>query len=297
VHEEQGSFFLANGKKVRGTIQRIGDIAAFGRSAEGGGGLAPAGEGQLRVWKNTSGQSLPSLSEQRHQGTLQVFLYKSQQEVPPLKEAPSWLATIHNGGPIAWVIFILGCLVGCLILWRALRLNRSSVELSRVSRQLEPRLVQGNLQEAIDYCRQAKGRIGRMLGLTLEQWEKNGAYREDLIAEPLLQQRMSLERFSTVIMVLAGIAPLLGLLGTVTGMIATFDVITNVGTGDPKLLSGGISEALITTMLGLVVAIPALFCGNLLNSWAERLLAKVEKSPVFLLNAYQRHLPTEGVKA
>ncbi|MCA9546163.1 MAG: MotA/TolQ/ExbB proton channel family protein, partial [Myxococcales bacterium] len=75
--------------------------------------------------------------------------------------------------------------------------------------------------------------------------------------------------------------------GTVTGMISTFDVITEFGTGNPKLLSGGISEALITTELGLVVAIPALLAGNLLNGWAERLKSGIEQGALALMNRAQ----------
>ena len=77
-------------------------------------------------------------------------------------------------------------------------------------------------------------------------------------AESALLEEKRLDRFSSAIVVIAAVAPLLGLWGTVTGMISTFEIITEHGTGDPKMLSAGISEALITTQLGLVVAIPML---------------------------------------
>jgi biopolymer transport protein ExbB len=67
-------------------------------------------------------------------------------------------------------------------------------------------------------------------------------------------------------------------------MISTFDVITEYGTGDPKLLSGGISEALVTTELGLIVAIPTLLIGNLLTGWADRILARLEVSALQVVN-------------
>ena len=87
-------------------------------------------------------------------------------------------------------------------------------------------------------------------------------------------------------MVIASVAPLLGLLGTVTGMITTFDVITEFGTGDPKLLSGGISIALVTTELGLIVAIPALMLGSLLNAWARNIRRDIEHSALRATNAF-----------
>ena len=98
----------------------------------------------------------------------------------------------------------------------------------------------------------------------------------DLAETIVLQEKSRLERFGTAILVIAAVAPLLGLLGTVTGMIGTFEMITEHGTGDPKMLSGGISEALITTQLGLVVAIPMVLLGNALNTWSSRILSRLE---------------------
>ena len=76
----------------------------------------------------------------------------------------------------------------------------------------------------------------------------------------------------TLIKIISVVAPLLGLLGTVTGMINTFQAITLFGTGDPKLMAGGISQALVTTVLGLVVAIPTVFLYTLLNTRSRSLL-------------------------
>ena len=86
---------------------------------------------------------------------------------------------------------------------------------------------------------------------------------------------------------LAAVAPLLGLLGTVVGMITTFQSITLFGTSDPKLMANGISQALMTTVLGLVVAIPLLFCHSLLATRGRRLVQVLqEKSLAALANNY-----------
>ena len=92
--------------------------------------------------------------------------------------------------------------------------------------------------------------------------EELEAQLEDILAKasPPLDKNLS------VIKLLAAVAPLLGLLGTVIGMIETFQAITLFGTGDPKLMAGGISQALVTTMLGLIAAVPLLFVHNLLDS-------------------------------
>jgi biopolymer transport protein ExbB len=97
-----------------------------------------------------------------------------------------------------------------------------------------------------------------------------------------MRQRRELSRFLAVIAVLAGIAPLLGLLGTVLGMIETFDVISIFGTGNAKAMAGGISVALITTQTGLMVAIPGLFLSGLLLRRASRLEIRLNEFTTIL---------------
>ena len=99
----------------------------------------------------------------------------------------------------------------------------------------------------------------------------------EVATEAILKEQPRIERFGVALVVVAAVAPLLGLLGTVTGMMSTFDVITEHGTGDPRMLSGGISEALITTQLGLIVAIPILLLANGLNAWARTLMGTLER--------------------
>ena len=84
--------------------------------------------------------------------------------------------------------------------------------------------------------------------------------------EAILQETPRLERGIGMVKVIAAIAPMLGLLGTVTGMIGTFQAITQFGTGDPKIMAGGISMALVTTVQGLVAAIPLILAHSLLQS-------------------------------
>jgi biopolymer transport protein ExbB len=128
------------------------------------------------------------------------------------------------------------------------------------------------------------GAIGRVARRTLEAARSRRETLDDAISEALLGEEAGIERFHSAIGVIAAVAPLLGLLGTVTGMIATFDIITELGTGDPKMLSSGISEALITTELGLVVAIPLLLCGTLLGGLASRIAADLEAAALAIAN-------------
>ncbi len=97
------------------------------------------------------------------------------------------------------------------------------------------------------------------------------------------RQEQRIDRYIKTILVLSGIAPLLGLLGTVCGMISTFEVIAWFGTGNAKAMAGGISEALITTQTGLLVAVPGLVLGNFLQRRAEELKSRIRQFSLGLL--------------
>ena len=107
---------------------------------------------------------------------------------------------------------------------------------------------------------------------------------EDAIQEQLLHEMPKLQRFLGGIAILAAVAPLLGLLGTVTGIIRTFGVIQSFGNANPSLMAGGISEALITTAAGLIIAIPLLLAHSLLKGRVQTILSDAEKHAATLLN-------------
>jgi len=148
-------------------------------------------------------------------------------------------------------------------------------------------------------CLQSLGKPG----FTAAPWQRDiiknfladRTFDEDLdrsIMEALmLRQSSFVERYIKSIAILASVAPLLGLLGTVTGMITTFMVIATSGTGDAKALASGISEALITTQTGLVVAVPGLFLANYLRRGSERLDSRMRR---FCLGLLRSHRAIEG---
>jgi biopolymer transport protein ExbB len=112
---------------------------------------------------------------------------------------------------------------------------------------------------------------------------------ENALQEAILREIPPMERFLSTLGMLAAIAPLLGLLGTVTGMIDTFHVITQHGTGDPRMMSGGISEALVTTMLGLSVAIPIMLAHTLLNRTVDTRIGQMEEKAISLVNMVHKN--------
>lgn len=122
-----------------------------------------------------------------------------------------------------------------------------------------------------------KGWQGRLIGEFRERRTNEPETDRKLLMNLIRQQSEKMSKHIPTILILASIAPLLGLLGTVTGMITTFDVISHFGTGNAKAMAGGISEALITTESGLIVAIPGLFMGNFLHRRVRRLHARMER--------------------
>ena len=144
-------------------------------------------------------------------------------------------------------------------------------------------------------CLQSLGKPG----FTAASWQREiirkflaeRTFDEDLdrsIMESLrLRQTSFVERYIKSIAILAGVAPLLGLLGTVSGMITTFLVIAVSGTGDAKALASGISEALITTQTGLVVAVPGLFLANFLRRRSDRLVSRMRRFCLGLLRTHR----------
>lgn len=111
------------------------------------------------------------------------------------------------------------------------------------------------------------------------------AEAEKAIEEVFAAETPAIERGLSSISIMASTAPLLGLLGTVMGMIELFQVITMHGTSDPKLLAGGISIALITTEAGLIVAIPLQLCHTFLGNKADKIIGRMEKAGLAVLNA------------
>ena len=179
-----------------------------------------------------------------------------------LIQAPSLRERIDQGGVVGYVIIVLG-IVGLLIaLWRLLYLSGVGAGIRKQLKSETPS-DKKQVEEVYQLGTSDKNPLGRILKVYDENVDTDTETLELKLDEAILREAPSLEKWQGGIKVLAAVAPLLGLLGTVTGMIATFQAITLFGTGDPKLMAGGISQALVTTVLGLCVAIPLV----LLHSW------------------------------
>jgi len=226
------------------------------------------------------------LSKNQQPNLLQLFLFESRTNSIEETREKTVIGIIDSGGPIGWVIVILGAFAGLLIMIRAYLLQSNSANTKQLSDQIIHQLAAGNLDAAKKSCEDNLSAISRVLSYTLRHLKDDRDHMEGIVYEAILQESGPLDRFGSAILVIASIAPLLGLLGTVTGMIETFDMITEFGTGDPKLLSEGISIALVTTELGLIVAIPTLLLGSLLSTWSKNIKNDMEHSALRITNIF-----------
>jgi biopolymer transport protein ExbB len=287
VRQEAGSFFLPDGTEVQGEIIRVGNIASYGVSSQGSGALAPAGDERMKIWAQSTPATAEALAAGQSPDMLDVFLYESTTKAIDEKAGKTILSVINSGGTIAWIIVGLGGVAALLVILRIVFLRSASASTGRVAREIGGHVSKGDLDGALEACKQLKGATARVVSAAVRNLERDREHIEDIVAEQILHESAHLNRFGAFIIVIAAVAPLLGLLGTVTGMISTFDIITEFGTGDPKLLSSGISIALVTTEVGLAVAIPALIFGNLLSGWAESIKDEMEKAALHVMNLYK----------
>lgn len=290
LQNTKGEFYLPDGKRVEGDIVKVGNIAAYGISKDATGALAPAGNGAYKLWNATgSSDDAKALFAKEMRGNIDIFTYENlDKEVDYVKEK-TISDTVEGGGTIGYIILMLGAFGLLLLVFRVLNLLKAGSNVYEISDIVVEKVESGKGDEALDAIKGYEGSTARVIKSALRNINKNREHVEDIIMENILNESSQIDKFGNFVLVIAAVAPLMGLLGTVTGMIETFDVITEFGTGDPKLLSGGISAALVTTMLGLIVAIPLLLLGNLLSGWAQSIKDSMEQSALHIVNLYEKH--------
>ncbi len=285
---EEGSFYLKDGSKEQATLIKVGNIATYGVSPKASGALVPAGDNSFKIWGDElSSETAKDLLNHQKPDILHIFIYENANKEVSDKEEKTVLDIIDSAGIIGWVIVILGAVGVLFLLLRVFYLMSSTGSKDLPAKTLKE-LTTNGVAKTLEFLKSQKGSNARVLKATVRNIDRDREHVEDIISEAIIHESTRLDKLSSTILVIAAVAPLLGLLGTVTGMIATFDIITEFGTGDPKLLSGGISIALVTTELGLIVAIPLLLGGNLLNSWAGSIKDSMEHTALHIVNEYSK---------
>lgn len=290
IQTQKGKFYLPNGSIAEGEIVKVGNIAAYGISSTAAGALAPAGGGEYKLWNAVgSSDDAKALYAGKPLENLDIFVYESLAKEIEYKKEKTVDDVVKGGGVIGYIILALGVLGLFLILIRIIILFFAKSNVKKISKIVAQKVESGKGDEALEAIKKYNGSAARVIKSTLRNIKRGREHIEDIVMENILNESGHIDKFGGFVMVLAAVAPLLGLLGTVTGMIATFDMIAEYGTGDPKMLSGGISEALITTMFGLIVAIPLLLLGNLISGWAQSIKDSMEQSALHIVNLYEKH--------
>lgn len=194
------------------------------------------------------------------------------------------LEEFKAGGPAMypiWGLLFVGVLISIFKFFELIGVRKAKEsDLITVLRFLR----EGDKNSAHAHANEIGGPAGKMLTAAVEASDEDKEVIEEVLYEVIVKTQPRLERFLPFIAVAAATAPLLGLLGTVTGMIKTFKLITIVGTGDAQSLSSGISEALITTKWGLITAIPTLMLHSILNRMAKGVVGSLEQTAVGFIN-------------
>jgi biopolymer transport protein ExbB len=284
---KDGSFFLTDGTSVNGRIYQWGQVAAWGVSDEGSGSLAPAGEGRLQVRHEFGRDTAHALAAGARPAELEVQLYEPERGTPEVEKAGGLGTMLEESGTMGQILFGLGILSACLVVIRFATLMRARRGGQRLVDTVTKHLRDEKWEKAEAVLGARRNPTARVLGTILDSAERSKEEVDRVVEEALLQEIPRIDRFASALVVITAGAPLLGLLGTVTGMIATFDVITQHGTGNPKLMSAGIAEALVCTAFGLAVAIPTLLAGNVLASLGESVKNTLERGSLALLNALE----------
>ncbi len=191
---------------------------------------------------------------------------------------------IEEGGVVGYVIVVLGFAALALTLFKIREILAFPVAKPDQIDGILDEVAHGRQEVALREAQRVEGVAGEILITGVQHAAEKRGVLEELLFERILRVRPTLERFLPFLAITAAAAPLLGLLGTVVGMIKTFQLITIFGTGDAKSLSSGISEALVTTALGLIVAIPTLIFHGALARMAKRKLGLLEELSVAFVN-------------
>ena len=227
---------------------------------------------------------------------LNAFMRGESNEVPidisggvaisQLARRATFMDQMRSGGVLVIPILLVGVVALILTIERLIFLGRVRQNTDALMTRVTQLVSQGDIPGALEATSPHRKRpTGKVLMAGLHHRGESRGVIESALSEAILRETPRLERFLGALKVSAAVAPLLGLLGTVTGMINTFQVITTHGTGDPRLMAGGISEAMVTTQVGLAVAIPIMIVAAWLGRRAHTLSQDMEEKGLALMAA------------
>lgn len=290
-----GKAIMPNGLLEDGKFARFGPVTFFA-SSSGSGGIAQSGESTqpivLPVLKGSYDKAIVALTNGELATVPNDSTLGNALAIASTKE--SLLDHVEKGGLWVWPILGFAAISLLIALFKAFEIYTLPIPKEGTLGDILGLLSEGNKAEAAKIANAAPGPIGRMLEQGVRFSDSDPELVEEILYERIVETQPKVMRLLPFISVTAAVAPLLGLLGTVTGMINTFKLIEVFGAGDAKKLSGGISEALITTEFGLIVAIPSLLFFALLSRKAKSFLATMEKQSISFINGLKSKAPDKA---
>jgi len=194
------------------------------------------------------------------------------------------LELFQKGGPLMYPILLCSVMALAIFLERIWTFRQARRGIEQLSREVESLAHRGHIDEALVVCQRHDSSLARIFIAALRAAGRTRDHLKTVVEEVGNRETAPLEKYLGLMGTIATIAPLLGLLGTVFGMIEAFTVISVQGAGTPATLGGGISEALITTASGLSVAIPTILLHKYLTSRVERIALELEEYSLRLVD-------------
>lgn len=298
VSQYQGSFINREGNEVEATVIRLGRFETmYSQNGKTGFLRLEPSIGKLLM---TSGDPAAKYLKAAKNYAL------GNSHIAPLDVTGGFILTelgsehwfmyiVRAGGIVIWPLFAVGLLALVIAIERIIYLGRIPTRTDKVMQQLGEAINEADFNACAQICQNNKRMpLCKVAASVLTGFKRHDKVTkellEDLLDEAILKETPKLERFLTTLATLGSVSPLLGLLGTVTGMIHTFQSITAFGTGDPRLLAGGISEALVTTEVGLSIAIPALLVHHFLSRRVERIKDDMDEKGTALITVLRKQV-------
>lgn len=285
----QGAALSTDGLLVDGTFIQIGPLLYFSDASGKNAGIVQESR-SLEPQILSIGKKLHSkISELASSKTGRLPMDLSMGNALAIQQTQdNLLEHLHKGGRWVYPIIAFALVSACIALLKFIQILSIRQPETKIVHKLVRQLQEGKFAEALALAKEQPEPARDVLVQAITHSEDSIELVEESMYESILSTQPKLERHLNVIAITASVAPLLGLLGTVTGIIKTFNLMKVFGAGDPKQLISGISEALITTELGLILAIPALVIHAILSRKVAGIMAYIERLSVAFINSFSR---------
>lgn len=296
----EGEFVGRDGKPTTGRIFQVGKFTSIYQQGKETGFL---------TWTPGGGRlfALAELPPRGVRRALEAYLEGKTDDVPvdmsggatlrQLTRRDSFGEHMRAGGPIMWPLGLIALAALIIAIYKIVYMNRLHGNTDRIMSRVTELAERGDWTGCGSVLDEHAGKnwpVIQVIRAGLAARNQDRVTLETVLQEAILHELPRIQKGIAIFAVLGAVAPLLGLLGTVTGMIETFRVITLFGNSDPKLMSGGISEALITTEVGLTVAIPIMLVHTYIARRSDHLIGDMEEKAVQLTNIIQKRAALDG---